>query len=143
MLFRVGASRKSSEIHQHIYAKKLTSVNREKFLRQMASNTKGIKKALLKGNVKEFGDYLHHSWMLKNTMNNNVSNKHINELYTIARDIGALGGKLLGAGRSGYLLLYASPLYQEKITEVFAERGVYKQNFNFNPNGVEIWKVPK
>lgn len=142
MLFRVGKSRKSSEVHQHRNSKVLKS-NRKELLNQMASNTYGIKKALLKGNVKEFGDYLHNSWVLKSNINSNVSNEHINELYSVARDIGALGGKLLGAGKSGYLLLYASPLYQEKITEAFAERKVYTQNFNFNPNGVETWMVPK
>ncbi len=143
MLFRVGTSRKSADIHQNQKKTKVSNSVKQEFFEQMSANTMGIKRALLKGRVKEFGDYLHHSWVLKNKISDGVSNTEINKLYQIACEIGALGGKLLGAGKSGYLLIYASPKYQQEITEAFAQRNVHRRKFNFNENGVEIWKVPK
>ena len=102
-----------------------------------------MKEALLKSEVKTFADLLHESWLLKQAMNKGVSKEFVEDCYTTARDLGALGGKLLGAGGSGYLLIYASPLYQIKIREVLAEKGVNQEMFKFSQNGLEVWSTKK
>ena len=84
---------------------------------------KKMKESLLKGQVKDFADLLHDSWLVKQKMNISVTNKFVSDCYNKARKIGALGGKLLGAGSSGYLILYSSPIYQKKIKYELEKRG--------------------
>ena len=63
--------------------------------------------------------------------------------YNTAKNLGALGGKLLGAGSSGYLLIYSSPLYQKRIKEALAEKDVTQKSFKFAQNGLEVWSTEK
>ena len=56
---------------------------------------------------------------------------------------GALGGKLLGAGKTGYLLIYASPLYQKSIKDSLAKKGVIQELFKFDKNGLEVWSTKR
>jgi len=65
----------------------------------------------------ELGRLLHEGWMLKRGLSSGVSNSQIDELYRAARDAGALGGKLLGAGGGGFLLLYVPPERREAVRE--------------------------
>ena len=76
-------------------------------------------------------------------MNKGVTNNLIEECYNEVRKLGALGGKLLGAGDSGYLLVYASPLYQKRIKEVLKEKGVNQEMFKFSQNGLEVWSTKR
>lgn len=57
--------------------------------------------------LRELGELLHESWLLKRELADSVSNAKIDEIYEAARAAGALGGKLLGAGGGGFMVLYA------------------------------------
>jgi len=142
MLFRLGGNRSSSHIQtEHI--NNISKNKKQNTFQQMIQLAIKMKESLLKGNVKYFADLLHESWLLKRKMNNGVTNNFIEECYDIARENGALGGKLLGAGGSGYLLLYAAPLYQKRIKEALAKRSVIQEIFKFNQNGLEVWSTNK
>ena len=54
-----------------------------------------------------FGEALHEGWMLKKSLTANISNSNIDDWYNTARGAGAVGGKILGAGAGGFLLLFA------------------------------------
>jgi len=69
-------------------------------------------------NLEEFGRLLHEGWELKRSLGFGISNAGIDEWYTKAREAGAIGGKLLGAGGGGFLLLFAPPERHAKILEV-------------------------
>jgi D-glycero-alpha-D-manno-heptose-7-phosphate kinase len=62
-----------------------------------------------------FGEVLHEAWLAKRALSDKVSNAHVDALYEEARAGGALGGKLLGAGGGGFLLLFAPPSKQADI----------------------------
>jgi len=64
-----------------------------------------------------FGNLLHESWQLKRGLSDLITNPHIDEIYEAARSAGALGGKLLGAGGGGFILIYADPSAHKKIKE--------------------------
>jgi len=66
--------------------------------------------------VDVLGECLHRAWMLKKEVPG-VSNDHINSLYRAAIDAGAIGGKLLGAGQGGFLLLYVPFTKQNLVRE--------------------------
>ena len=56
--------------------------------------------------LKSFGQLLDHSWNIKKKLSDKISNNIINKYYNIALKNGAVGGKLLGAGGGGFLLIY-------------------------------------
>jgi D-glycero-alpha-D-manno-heptose-7-phosphate kinase len=62
---------------------------------------------LHENNVGAFGEILHENWMLKKSITSDISSGYVDEWYTAARSAEAEGGKILGAGAGGFLLLYA------------------------------------
>jgi D-glycero-alpha-D-manno-heptose-7-phosphate kinase len=143
MLFRLGGNRNSSKIQNSHIEDIENSSKKEKFFDEMIHLAVKMKEVLLRGDVKQFANYLHESWVLKKKMNNFVTNNFVEDCYNTAKDLGALGGKLLGAGQSGYLLIYASPLYQKIIKFKLAEKGVNQEVFKFSQNGLEVWSTKR
>lgn len=74
---------------------------------------------ILRGNkeITEFGKLLDESWKLKRSLSDSVSTPEIDKIYEEARRSGAIGGKLLGAGGGGFMLLFVKPEDQPKIKE--------------------------
>jgi D-glycero-alpha-D-manno-heptose-7-phosphate kinase len=86
--------------------------------------------------ITEWGTLLHESWKLKQSLSNKISTDSINQIYSAARSAGALGGKLLGAGGGGFMLLFAEPSVQPKIRE--ALKNLLFVPFNFENSGSQI-----
>ena len=143
MLFRLGGNRSSSKIQKDHIKDIEENSEKQKPFEEMIQLALSMKESLLKGNVKQFADLLHESWILKKQMNRGVTNKFVEDCYNTAKDLGALGGKLLGAGGSGYLLIYASPLYQKRIKETLAKKNVVPEIFKFSQNGLEVWSTKR
>ena len=68
-----------------------------------------------KGPLKDFGALLHEAWSNKRKLSEAVSTEAIDRIYADARDAGAIGGKLLGAGGGGFMLLFVPPAKQEAV----------------------------
>ena len=83
-------------------------------------------------NSVEFGRMLNHTWELKKKLSTKISNIDIDEMYADALDAGAVGGKLLGAGSGGFLLLYVEPDKQENVRDVL---GIQDVPFKFDSKG--------
>jgi D-glycero-alpha-D-manno-heptose-7-phosphate kinase len=62
-----------------------------------------------------FGELLHGGWILKRSLGDGVTNPHIDNIYETARGHGAIGGKLLGAGKAGFMLLFVPPGKQRSV----------------------------
>lgn len=69
------------------------------------------------GDLVEFGQLLHESWQLKQSLTDKISTSAIDQMYDAARRAGATGGKLLGAGGGGFLLLFVRPEAQSAVRE--------------------------
>ncbi len=67
--------------------------------------------------ISAFGELLHESWLAKRSLSNSVSNSAVDELYKEAQAAGARGGKLLGAGGGGFLLLFVPPDRQPRVQQ--------------------------
>lgn len=91
---------------------------------------------LCNGNVDRWGVELDKAWEIKKTLAGGVSNPEIDKMYSIAKDAGALGGKILGAGGGGFMLLYVP---EEKHVAVAEAMSTYRNmKFNFEPFGSRI-----
>jgi D-glycero-alpha-D-manno-heptose-7-phosphate kinase len=89
--------------------------------------------------LRYFGEMLDYSWQLKKEVSNDISNLELDEIYEVAKSCGAKGGKILGAGGGGFMLLFADPSSQTKIKEKLS---IFKPfNFNFEYNGASVYKV--
>ena len=83
-----------------------------------------------------FGKLLHQGWMLKKRLAGSISNPQIDEYYDRALDAGALGGKILGAGGGGFLLLCCPLEKQRKVQETLSP--LAPMEFCFENEGSKI-----
>lgn len=88
------------------------------------------------GDLDDFGKLLHETWMLKHNLSNKVSTSEIDSIYEKARSAGAEGGKLLGAGGGGFMLLYVKKEKQEMIKQ--ALNNLLYVPFHFGEMGSRI-----
>ncbi|MDD2957060.1 MAG: GHMP kinase [Lachnospiraceae bacterium] len=98
-----------------------------------------MKDELLKGNLHSFGKLLNYGWQSKKRMSNKITNPKIDELYDEALKNGALGGKLLGAGGGGYLLLYCPYTVKRQVAKRMEEVGGQLADWNFEFRGAQAW----
>jgi len=89
-----------------------------------------------------FGRLLDRGWQEKKSLSSAITTAAIDEWYTAARDAGALGGKITGAGGGGYLLLYCPPERQARLRAVMTARGLEEQVFRFDEQGVQDVATP-
>jgi D-glycero-alpha-D-manno-heptose-7-phosphate kinase len=88
------------------------------------------------GDLGAFGELLHESWLAKRSLSNEVSTSEIDDIYQSALASGAVGGKLLGAGGGGFLLLFAHPDRHAALKEKF--EGMIDVPFRFEFGGSQI-----
>jgi len=100
-----------------------------------------MKNALLLGQTDEFGSLLNQAWLSKKKFTPKMTDTHIDELYDVARQNGAIGGKLLGAGGGGYLLLLCEFDKRHIVAQKLEEHGGKVVNFAFEFNGLQTWEV--
>ena len=103
--------------------------------------TIALKNALLRGRLGEFGDLLNEAWLNKKKMAQQISNAHLEELYSTARQLGALGGKVTGAGGGGYMFFYCPFDRKHLIAEALERLGAHVVPFNFDMNGLRTWEA--
>jgi D-glycero-alpha-D-manno-heptose-7-phosphate kinase len=108
-------------------------------VQEMVQLAKQFKNDLLKKDLKFFGEMLDYSWQLKKEVSDDISSLEINEMYEEAKLCGATGGKILGAGGGGFMLLYANQKVQQKIKEKFFKNKPF--NFKFDFNGSMVTKI--
>jgi D-glycero-alpha-D-manno-heptose-7-phosphate kinase len=89
-----------------------------------------------KSDILEFGKLLHESWMVKKSLSSRISTPMIDEIYGVARQSGVIGGKLLGAGAGGFMLLFAKPEDHKKIKKSLS--GLLHVPFKFDTSGSQV-----
>jgi D-glycero-alpha-D-manno-heptose-7-phosphate kinase len=135
MLCFTGFSRIASEVAQ---SKIANFKQREAELRRMQAMVDEAVKLLHSSSraIDEFGELLHQSWLCKKELSDKVSTNEIDQLYQAARNAGASGGKILGAGGGGFLLLFVKPELQAKVRE--ALKALIHVPFNFDDSGSRV-----
>ena len=110
--------------------------SKKKYIEEIINHSIKGEKFLNSGNLNDFGRLLNSTWQLKKKLSNSVSNKLIDELYDYCLENGALGGKLLGAGAGGFLLIYMEKKYRNSF--FLKSKKIINVPFKFAENGSEI-----
>jgi D-glycero-alpha-D-manno-heptose-7-phosphate kinase len=113
LLLYTGIQRTASDVACH-YITGLDTRRRDlRIIRDMVDE--GVAILASDRDLRAFGDLLHEAWLVKRGMAKAISNTRIDQMYDEARRAGARGGKLIGAGGGGFMLLFAPPERHEHI----------------------------
>jgi D-glycero-alpha-D-manno-heptose-7-phosphate kinase len=134
MMFYTGVERSAESILSEQQGRMKSNLDALHAMRAMVDEAD----ALLRGasDLDAFGLLLHEAWRRKKSLASGISNSVIDAAYETARHAGAVGGKLLGAGGRGFLLLYAAPDRQAAIRAALP--GMAEVDVAFSPTGSEI-----
>jgi D-glycero-alpha-D-manno-heptose-7-phosphate kinase len=110
-------------------------------LRRQKTLAVEMKNLLLQRKLDDFGALLDTAWQYKKKMSPKISNPHIDEMYEEARQHGALGGKITGAGGGGYLMLYCEYEKKHKVAEAMRRMGGHPTEFAFEFHGLQTWRM--
>ena len=142
LLVYTGRTRLSSNIIQsqvQSYESKEQSVLEA--MDEIKAITVQMKNALLQARLRDFGTLLHDAWVHKKKMAKQITTPEIDALYAAARQRGALGGKILGAGGGGYLLVLCEFGTKHLIAEEMERMGAQVVDFRFVQHGLQTWEV--
>lgn len=98
-----------------------------------------MKRVILTGKFQEFGQLLHTAWEVKKKMSTKITNPFIDELYTAARDAGAMGGKISGAGGGGFMFCFVKFDRRHQVIKALEEHGAEIVHFGFTEKGLQTW----
>ena len=134
MLFFTGYSRNASDLLSDQKTKSETGdtemLDNLHFIKDLGLRIKDVLEA---GDLRQFADMMHEHWLHKQKRSANTSNDRINSLYKTARENGALGGKLVGAGGGGFLLFFTED--RSRLRTAMTENGLQEMNFDFDFDG--------
>ena len=116
MLFFTGFPRNASEIAAEQIRKTPENIKELKAMMEMVDEAIDVLNGRQEGYT-NFGKLLHESWLIKRNLTPRITSQLIDEIYEAATEAGVLGGKLLGAGGGGFMLLFAKPEIQYKVKE--------------------------
>jgi len=134
ILFYIGTTRSANVILEE-QKKNMDDDTKTSKLLQMCDYAREMKAMLEKNDLSSFGGLLHENWLLKQSLASGISGSDVNALYEKAMNAGALGGKLLGAGGSGFLLFYCEAEKQERLRIAL---GLRQMEFSFDGDGTSV-----
>ncbi len=134
LLIYTGIQRNAEKVAKK-YVNKITNKKKEN-IKKIKEYVDEGEKLIIKGDLKNFGVLLHEAWLQKKDLSNDITNNKIDQIYNFAIKNGCLGGKLLGAGAGGFLLLYIEKHNQVKFLSKI--KNLVNIPFKFSYNGSEI-----
>jgi D-glycero-alpha-D-manno-heptose-7-phosphate kinase len=142
VLCYTGKSRLSGDIHQNVTdAYKSGEQKTRQALRNLKGVAESVKEALMRGQLTDFGQLLSENWANQKALHPSVTNEQIDNLFKIALNHGAIGGKACGAGGGGCLLFYCKPDGEHHVRRKLEEAGVTILDFNFDFEGLQTWRA--
>ena len=119
----------------------MNNAEKQRLLEAMVGIAGELKDALAQHDVRGVGKLLHENWELKKQIASHISSPAVDRHYASAREAGAEGGKVLGAGGAGFLLLSCPPESQEAVRRAMEGQGLREFPFRFEPHGSQIVHV--
>jgi D-glycero-alpha-D-manno-heptose-7-phosphate kinase len=139
MLFFTGAAHHSWSILEE---QEKSTLSRSSMtvdaLHEVRSLTEPMRVALEGGDLGTVGALMDQGWQAKKRVSGKISNSMIDRLYSLARENGAIGGKITGAGGGGFLLLYCEPPHQGAVRNALQAEGIQEMAFSFDYQGAQV-----
>lgn len=140
LLFYTGMVRPSSDV---LGDQKRDTEQRDATVLESLHRTKElgyqVKEVLEHGDPDQFGLLLHEHWENKKRRSGKISHPTIDRWYEIARDHGALGGKVIGAGGGGFLMLYTAGASKAAVRRALGGDGLREMPFSFDDDGAKVF----
>jgi len=121
LLLYTGIRRSASAILSSQSVEIKTDRQKQRTLQRMVYLAAMLRDEINRNNVDAFGEILHENWELKKSLTEGITTQVIDEWYEAARNAGAVGGKVLGAGTGGFLLLFAPPEKHEGLKKALPD----------------------
>jgi len=100
-----------------------------------------MKEALLKGELDKIGEILDFGWKFKKNMAKGITNPMLDEIYTAAKENGASGGKVSGAGGGGFMFFYCPGNTRSAVIEALKKFGGQTKRYDFTTKGLRSWTI--
>jgi D-glycero-alpha-D-manno-heptose-7-phosphate kinase len=138
--FNFGKTRDSSKLQKNNIINGKISKKSKNYLKASKIIAYQMKKNLLDGNLRKFYKLLDKSWIIKNKINKSSNTRELLKIYKTAKSKGAISGKLLGAGKSGYFVFFADRRNHEKIIKFLSKMNLKKVDLQLEGNGINFWR---
>jgi D-glycero-alpha-D-manno-heptose-7-phosphate kinase len=142
LLYYTSTSRESAKIiekqSQNVVNKKEKPIEAMHQLKQQALM---MKEALLKGRVHEIGEILDFGFRQKKEMAEGISNSLMDDIYSTAKQAGASGGKISGAGGGGFMIFYCPGNSKYAVMEALSAFGGHCKHYQFVDHGLMTWTI--
>jgi D-glycero-alpha-D-manno-heptose-7-phosphate kinase len=136
LLFYTGLDSNSEAILTEQKANTYNNKDIKETLRSMVKTADKVRTDLEQNNIDRLGHTLHQGWLAKSALASNITNSRIDDWYKKALNAGAVGGKILGSGGGGFLLIFCEEKYQDAVRQTLS---VLKEiKFNFESDGSKI-----
>lgn len=138
LLFSTGITRDAASVLRQQTHNTRTNPTVVESLHVLKSLAEQMSAALEREQLDRFGALLHDAWQHKKQLSSKVSSRDIDMWYETAREAGALGGKIAGAGGGGFLLVYCPPRKQAAVRRAMSRCGLNELTFDFDFAGGHI-----
>ena len=138
MLFYTGIKRSANDVlrkqEQQVSKEDGKAIEKMHKIKRIGMESR---EAIQTGDLSRFGELLDEHWVLKRGVTDTMSNDRIDRWYSIAKENGARGGKIMGAGGGGFLMIYCDE-GQRKVRAALAGQGLVEYRFRFDFEGSKV-----
>ena len=142
VLYYTQTSRMSSKIieeqQSNVKSKNAQSIEAMHKLKEQAVR---MKEVLLKGDIDTIGEILDFGWKYKKQMAKGVTNQSLDEIYNLAINAGATGGKVSGAGGGGFMFFYCPSVNRYRVIDALQSFGGQAKRYEFTNEGLKTWTM--
>jgi D-glycero-alpha-D-manno-heptose-7-phosphate kinase len=110
-------------------------------MKELKTDALMMKKAILKGDFRQFAHYMSKSWEAKKLTANCVTNARIDAIFDLAIDAGAVAGKVSGAGGDGFIMFIVDAAKQMDVIRALNETEGRVMACHFTKRGTEGWRL--
>ena len=142
VLYYTDTSHVSAEIieeqQRNVRAKNSHSIEAMHKLKEQAIQ---MKEVLLRGHIDQIGEILDFGWRYKKQMASSITNPRIDGIYNAAKEAGASGGKISGAGGGGFMFFYCPGVSRYSVVEALQQFGGKAKRYEFVNEGLKTWSM--
>lgn len=140
VLCDTGTTHDSGDIHQD-QRQQMASARVRDMVETNVRLSYDMRNDLLRGHLLQFAQSFDKAWQFKRQFSDKISTSRLDHIYAKAKENGAIGGKLLGAGGGGFFVFYAPPFRKHELITHLEASGLKVRPFRFEPQGLQSWTV--